>query len=140
MSAAKVDPSNANVFVHRGILALQARTDIAGARELIQKAIKIDPKCEFAYETLGTLEVPIHINLLCNLVEFKNYTSVSLIQHVNLQVQSGNLKVALSHFDQAIPLANTELEMAQICGLRAAASAQINVSDRLGIQLPSMMM
>ena len=56
------------------------------------------------------------------------------------QVQSGNLKVALSHFDQAIPLANTELEMAQICGLRAAASAQINVSDRLGIQLPSMMM
>ena len=42
-------------------------------------------------------------------------------------------------FDKAIPLANTELEMAQICGLRAAASAQTNVSERLGIQLPTMM-
>ena len=39
------------------------------------------------------------------------------MKHVQFQVQSGNLKVALSHFDQAIPLANTELEMAQICGL-----------------------
>ena len=55
------------------------------------------------------------------------------------QVQSGNLKVALGLFDKAIPLANTELEMAQICGLRAAASAQTNVSERLGIQLPTMM-
>ena len=73
MSAAKVDPSNANVFVHRGILALQARTDIAGARELIQKAIKIDPKCEFAYETLGTLEV-IHINLPCHFVDWKHFS------------------------------------------------------------------
>ena len=74
VSAAKVDPSNANVFVHRGILALQARTDIAGARELIQKAIKIDPKCEFAYETLGTLEV-IHFNLSRHFVNLKNYTA-----------------------------------------------------------------
>ena len=55
--AAKVDSTNANIFVHRGLLALQARADVNGARELIQKAIKVDPKCEFAYETLGTLEV-----------------------------------------------------------------------------------
>jgi len=110
VKAAKVDSTNANIFVHRGLLALQARADVNGARELIQKAIKVDPKCEFAYETLGTLEV-----------------------------QSGNLKVALGLFDKAIPLANTELEMAQICGLRAAASAQTNVSERLGIQLPTMM-
>jgi len=109
--AAAVDPSNANVHVHRGLLALQSKMDVAGARELLKKAIKIDPKCEFAYETLGTLEV-----------------------------QSGNIKAAVGLFDQAIPLANTELEMAQICGLRAAAVAQTSVSESLGIQLPSMMM
>merc|ERR1712029_1084644 len=84
-----VDPSNANVHVHRGLLALQSKMDVAGSRELLRKAIKVDPKCEFAYETLGTLEV-----------------------------QSGNIKAAVGLFDQAIPLANTELEMAQICGLR----------------------
>ena len=61
VSAAKVDPTNANVYVHRGLLALQAKSDVQGAREMIQKAIKIDPKCEFAYETLGTLEVKVFV-------------------------------------------------------------------------------
>ena len=39
-------------------------------------------------------------------------------------------------FDKAIPLANTELEMAHLFGLRDAASAQTNVTRRLGITMP----
>ena len=109
--ASEVDPTNANIYVHKALVALQSKGDINGARELINKAISIDDKCEFAYETLGTVEV-----------------------------QSGNLKAAVDLFDKAIPLANTELEMAHICGLRSAAKAQTVVSDRLGIQLPNMML
>ena len=69
----------------------------------------MDEKCEFAYETLGTIEV-----------------------------QRGNLKRAIELFDKAIPLANTELEMGHLFGLRDAAMAQITVSTKLGITLPAM--
>jgi len=105
----KVDPSNANLLVHRGLVALQAKGDIGKAVELITKALEIDEKCEFAYETLGTIEV-----------------------------QRGNLKRACELFDKAIPLSNTELEMAHLYGLRDAATAQMTVSSKLGISLPPM--
>ena len=42
-------------------------------------------------------------------------------------------------YDKAIPLANTELEMAHIFGLKEAALAQITVSQKLGIEMPQMM-
>jgi len=104
-----VDPYNANLLVHRGLVALQSRGDVLAGVELIEKALKLDEKCEFAYETLGTIEV-----------------------------QRGNLKRAIELFDKAIPLANTELEMAHLFGLRDAAQAQITVSTKLGITLPAM--
>ena len=53
----KVDSANAYLLVHRGLVALQAKGDIAKAVELITRALEIDEKCEFAYETLGTIEV-----------------------------------------------------------------------------------
>merc|ERR1712183_150506 len=105
----KVDTQNANLLVHRGLVALQAKGDVAKAVELIQSALELDEKCEFAYETLGTIEV-----------------------------QRGNLKRAIELFDKAIPLANTELEMGHLFGLRDAAMAQITVSAKLGITLPPM--
>jgi len=108
--AIKVDPSNANLLVHRGLVMLQWKGDVNTARSYIRKALELDKKCEFAYETLGTVEV-----------------------------QSGNLSAAIELFDSAIPLANTELEMGHICGLKSAAVAQTTVSGRLGISLPSMM-
>ena len=74
------------------------------------RALDVDDKCEFAYETLGTIEV-----------------------------QRGNLKKAIDLFEKAIPLANTELEMGHLFGLRDAANAQVTVSNRLGISLPGMM-
>jgi len=105
----KVDTQNANLLVHRGLVALQAKGDVSKAVELIQSALELDEKCEFAYETLGTIEV-----------------------------QRGNLKRAIELFDKAIPLANTELEMGHLFGLRDAAMAQITVSTKLGITLPAM--
>ena len=51
---------------------------------------------------------------------------------------SGNLSKAVDLFEKAIPLANTELEMGHLFGLRDAAIAQTTVSTRLGIVLPGM--
>ena len=48
--AQKIDPNNANLLVHRGLIRLQWKGDVAAAMELIEKALKVDDKCEFAYE------------------------------------------------------------------------------------------
>jgi len=104
-----VDPTNANLLVHRGLLAAQSSGDIEKASKLIQEALILDEKCEFAYEILGTIEV-----------------------------QRGNFVKGIELFDKAIPLAKTKLEMAHLYGLRDAAMAQITVSAKFGITSPSL--
>ena len=54
------------------------------------------------------------------------------------EIQRGNLKRAIELFNKAIPLTNTELEMAHLFGLRDAAMAQITVPARLGLELPNL--
>lgn len=39
------------------MLMLQSRQDVEKAAELVNEALVIDDKCDFAYETLATLEV-----------------------------------------------------------------------------------
>ncbi|XP_047002267.1 mitochondrial import receptor subunit TOM70 [Schistocerca americana] len=106
--AIEVEPENATLYVHRGLLQLQSTGDINKAIELISKALKMDDRCEFAYETLGTIEV-----------------------------QRGNLKRAVELFDKAIPLAKTEIEMSHLFSLRDAAIAQATVAERMGISIAS---
>lgn len=57
LKAIKCDPEDANLFVHRGILKLQASGDISLAIKLLEQALEVDDKCQFAYEMLGSLEV-----------------------------------------------------------------------------------
>lgn len=102
--AMKLDSANATLMVHRGLLQLQWRNDIEKALKLIEEAIRTDSKCEFAYETLGTIEV-----------------------------QRGNLKRAIELFDKAIPLSKTEFEMSHLYALRDAAVAQEKVATKFGI-------
>ena len=73
--ALQVDPTNATALVHRGLLQLQWEGNVNEAVKLIESAIKMDARCEFAYETLGTIEV-----------------------------QRGNLARAVELFDLAVPL------------------------------------
>jgi len=103
-----VDPENGTAYVHRGLLQLQSEGNVESATKLIEEAIKLDSKCEFAYETLGTIEV-----------------------------QRGNLARAIELFDQAIPLAKTEVEIAHLYSLKDAALAQLKVAKNLGVTLPS---
>lgn len=104
--AIKLDPSNATLMVHRGLLQLQWKNDVEKALKFIEEAISLDSKCEFAYETLGTIEV-----------------------------QRGNLKRAVELFDKAIPLSKTEFEMSHLYALRDAAVAQEKVATKFGLSM-----
>ena len=52
-----LNPDNSNLIVHRSLLNLQRTGDIDKTLTDIERAIKVDSKCEFAYETLGQLEI-----------------------------------------------------------------------------------
>jgi len=107
--ASKIDPQNATILVHRGLLQLQWNANIDEALRLINQAIKIDDKCEFAYETLGTIEV-----------------------------QRGRLDAAVDLFDKAMALAKSEVELTHLSSLKDAAVAQLNVAKKFGIDIQSM--
>lgn len=59
--ALDIDSNNASIYVHRGLLLLQWKGDMERAVDMMKKAIKIDDKSEFAYETLGTVEVQRYV-------------------------------------------------------------------------------
>lgn len=102
-------PSHASLYVHRGLLYLQWNGDIQKALEYLNKAIEVDDKCELAYETLGTI-----------------------------QVQRGLLDRAVKLFEKALTLSRTEMEMVHLYSLRNAAIAQLNVAEKLGLDLSSL--
>uniref|UniRef100_A0A0P4VML7 Putative translocase of outer mitochondrial membrane complex subunit n=1 Tax=Rhodnius neglectus TaxID=72488 RepID=A0A0P4VML7_9HEMI len=99
----KSDPTNATFLVHLGMLYLQWKGDLENAVKYMEKAIEIDPKCEFAYETLGSVEA-----------------------------QRGNMLKSISLFDKALAFSKSEKEAAHILSLKAAAQAQHSVSATLG--------
>lgn len=104
--ATKIEPENAQILVHKALLQLQWKADITAAVSLIEKAIQVDEKCEFAYETLGTI-----------------------------QVQRGKLQEAIELFDSAIKLAKTEMELVHLYSLKDAAIAQVNVTKNMGLDI-----
>jgi len=111
--ALEVEPDNGNVYVHLGLCHLQwkysspsTHSEPEADNKYLLKALEVDPKCEFAYETLGTVEV-----------------------------QRGRLTSATTLFQEAIRLAKTEAEMAHLVALDAAARAQLTAAQRLGISL-----
>ncbi|XP_074652301.1 mitochondrial import receptor subunit TOM70-like [Tubulanus polymorphus] len=108
--AIELDPENANIYVHRGLLQLQWKQDVDEAMKLLKKAIELDDLCELAYETLGTIEV-----------------------------QRGCLDRAHELFNKAINLAKTEQDMAHLYSLLAAAQAQSKAAHDLGLQMPGSM-
>ncbi|KAG7463473.1 hypothetical protein MATL_G00177010 [Megalops atlanticus] len=104
-----LEPDNATTYVHKGLLQLQWKQDLDMGLELISKAIEIDNKCDFAYETMGTIEV-----------------------------QRGNLDKAIDMFNRAINLAKSEMEMAHLYSLCDAAYAQTEVAKKYGLKPPTL--
>ncbi|XP_051569157.1 mitochondrial import receptor subunit TOM70-like [Myxocyprinus asiaticus] len=105
----ELETDNATTYVHKGLLQLQWKQDLEMGLELISKAIEIDNKCDFAYETMGTIEV-----------------------------QRGNLDKAIDMFNKAINLAKSEMEMAHLYSLCDAAYAQTEVAKKYGLKPPTL--
>ncbi|CAL7945260.1 unnamed protein product [Xylocopa violacea] len=101
--AIEKDPNNATVYVHRGLLQLQWNGDVDKAIEYINKALEMDDKCEYGYETLGTIEV-----------------------------QRGNVAEAIKLFDKALAVGRSAMEVMHIFSLRNAAKTQLTLQKRLG--------
>lgn len=54
-------------FCPSRLLQLQWKQDLDMGLDLISKAIEIDNKCDFAYETMGTIEVQRYVSQsVCN--------------------------------------------------------------------------
>lgn len=104
--AIEKDPENATVYVHRGLLQLQWNANVDKTVELINKALELDEKCELAYESLGSIEV-----------------------------QRGNIEEAIKLFDKALELCRTFMELTHLYGLRDAAKTQLNIKNRLGMDV-----
>ncbi|KAM8716640.1 hypothetical protein ACLKA7_003508 [Drosophila subpalustris] len=104
--AMKLAPTNPSLLVHQAIMMLQWRGDIDAAVQLLNRAIEVDPKCELAYETLGTVEV-----------------------------QRAQLQRAVDLFEKALLYAKSQAELVHVYSLRNAALAQINVTRKLGIDM-----
>ncbi|XP_031555205.1 mitochondrial import receptor subunit TOM70-like [Actinia tenebrosa] len=104
-AAHKIQPDNPIHLVYEGLLMVQWKQDFKKAIDLVESAIELDKKCDFAYETLATLEV-----------------------------QRGNLDKAIELFDEALLLVRTEGEMAQTYSLKEAAKAQKYVTEKMGIK------
>ncbi|EZA50236.1 mitochondrial import receptor subunit TOM70 [Ooceraea biroi] len=99
--ALKKDPDNVAIYVHRGLIHLQKTSSTDKTVEYIKKAIQLDAKCEFAYETLATIEV-----------------------------QRGNLEDAIRLFDEALRLAHTSQQLVHLYSLKNAAKAQLTIKNR----------
>lgn len=107
LKAIDCDPEDANLLVHRSILQLQWTNDTKRVISLLEDALQIDEKCQFAYEMLGSMEV-----------------------------QRGNLSKGIECFEKALECAQTELDCAHLFSLRDAAEAQLKAATTLGIELP----
>jgi len=103
----ELNPKNGNLVIHRALLQLQRNGNVQACVDEIKRAIQIDDKNEFAYETLAQIEI-----------------------------QRENYQEAVINFDKALPLVNTELEMAHLFGLRDSAMAKIAAKKRLS-EIPS---
>lgn len=104
LKAIQADPYDANLYVQRAILLLRQHADTDQAVKLIEKAVSIDPKCQFAHEMLGTL-----------------------------LVQTGKLQDAIKSFDLALECAMTETDLGHLFTLKDAAVAQIKAANSMGI-------
>lgn len=95
-------PKLATTYVQRGLIQLHLNSNVDNAIEYIKKGLEVDNKCEFAYETLGTIEV-----------------------------QRGNLSEAIVLFDKALELSRTAMELTHIFSLKDAAKTQITIKETL---------
>ncbi|VVC26081.1 Tetratricopeptide repeat,Tetratricopeptide repeat 1,Tetratricopeptide repeat-containing [Cinara cedri] len=104
-NALEIHPDQADFLVHRALIASSWKINgIPDAFKLLEQALNIDPKCNFAYDALGAL-----------------------------YMQVGQHKNAVDCLKKAIPLPKPRKELLHTFSLRNSAQAQLAIFERFGI-------
>jgi len=103
---AKLDPENGSVYVSRALLQFHIKNDPDEVSNLLQQALKIDPKIIFAYEILGSIEN-----------------------------QRGKVDEAIKIFETALKYAQSEAEFARCYSLLDSSISQRAAAEHLGMQV-----
>lgn len=72
-------------------------------------------------------------NEVCHDITSTQVESTQVLQFL------GNLERAISLFEKALKLAKSEMELTHIFSLKDAAQAQLNVTNKMGLSLQSLM-
>jgi import receptor subunit TOM70 len=99
----KIDPTDANVYVTRALLQFHMKNDPDDIANMMQQALKIDPKILFAYEILGSIET-----------------------------QRGKLDEAIKLFETALQYARNENEFVRCYSLLDSAISQKAAAELIG--------
>lgn len=105
--ALEKDPNNGALIVQRALNTMTWKNEFDEAVRLLNQAIEIDNTCEFAYETLATIEI-----------------------------QRGNLPRAVELFERAIELTRNEESMTNLCCMLVGAKTQFKVLNHLSQNNP----
>ena len=92
------------------MLLLQLKGDYNAAIDLINKALEVDGRCDFAWEMLGTIEI-----------------------------KRGDYAAATKAFEKAIDIAKFEVEISRLFFLYYSAIAWKEVRDKFGADMSSIL-
>ncbi|XKL61484.1 hypothetical protein PGB90_008541 [Kerria lacca] len=96
------EPEHAALLVHKALLVLQWKAEVEQAKQLIHQALELDIECEFAYETIATIEM-----------------------------QLGNLGKGVEYFNEAIKRFTSIEELFHLFCLRNTSLAQMKAEERV---------
>lgn len=106
--ALEKDANNGALIVQRALNIMTWKNEFDEAVKMLNQAIEIDNTCEFAYETLATIEI-----------------------------QRGNLPRAVELFERAIELTRNEESMTNLCCMLVGAKTQFKVLNHLSQNNPA---
>lgn len=80
VKALQKDPNNGALMVQRALNTMTWKNEFDESVRLLDEAIRIDDTCEFAYETLATIEIQRQVFLFscsycCLIVDFKQFVT-----------------------------------------------------------------
>ncbi|VVC30119.1 Tetratricopeptide repeat,Tetratricopeptide repeat-containing domain,Tetratricopeptide-like helical [Cinara cedri] len=108
-NALEIHPDQADFLVHRALIASSWKINgIFVAFRFIEQALNLDPKCNFAYETLGALYMRV-----------------------------GQQKDAIDCLEKAIPLPKSRKQLLYTFSLRNLAQTQLAIVERFRIMMPN---
>jgi len=106
--ALEKDVKNAALMVQQALNVMSWKGDFEESIKILNKAIEIDDTCEFAYETLATVEI-----------------------------QRGNLPRAVELYEKAIQLTRSEDSLTNLCCMLVGAKTQFKVLQQYSQQMSS---